>query len=346
MTLAALASLLGGRLDGPAELEFDGLGSPLEAAPTEVVVAFDAAAAASAEASGAVAVVLPVDVPCRKPAVRVADPPAAFARLLQHFAAGAEPASGVHPTAVVATGVVLGEDVSIGPYAVLEEGVRVGRGTSIGAHCVIGAQSRLGEQVRLHPQVTLYARTELGDRVVLHAGVVVGADGYGYQYADGVHHKVPQIGRVVIEDDVEVGANTTIDRATVGATRIGAGTKIDNLVQVAHNCRLGRGVLLISQAGLAGSCEIGDYAVLAGQVGVADHVTIGAGAKLVAQAGVAQDVPAGEILAGSPAIPRLEFFRVHTASRRLVDLRRQVERLDRRLQALEAPVRQGADDGE
>jgi len=143
-----------------------------------------------------------------------------------------------------------------------------------------------------------------------------------------------------------VGANTTIDRATVGSTRIGAGTKIDNLVQVAHNCRLGRGVLLISQAGLAGSCVVGDYAVLAGQVGVADHVTIGAGAKLVAKAGVAQDVPPGEILAGSPAIPRLEFFRIHTASRRLGDMRRKLERLDRRLLALEAPGRQGTDDRE
>jgi UDP-3-O-[3-hydroxymyristoyl] glucosamine N-acyltransferase len=235
--------------------------------------------------------------------------------------------TGIHPTAVIGHGVVLGEDVAIGPYSVVEENAVLGDGTSVGSHCSIGRGVRVGAGSWLGDSVTLYPGAELGERVRLHAGVRVASDGFGYVQSGGEHVKIPHVGRCVLENDVEVGANSTIDRGSVDDTVIGAGTKIDNLVHVAHNVRIGRLCLIMAQVGIAGSVHIGDGCILAGQVGVSGHHDIGAGARLAAQAGVFGDIPAGETWSGYPARPHREALRAHAAFFKLAGVMRRMERL-------------------
>ncbi len=235
--------------------------------------------------------------------------------------------AGVHPTAVIGRGAVIGEEVAIGAYAVVGEGARVGARTSIDAHVVVGAGVTIGDDAHLFPGVTLYPGTVIGDRVRAHAGVRLGSDGYGYVFRDGAHEKIPHVGRCIVESDVEIGANTTIDRGSIDDTVIGAGTKIDNLVQIGHNVRIGRLCLLMSQVGVAGSARVEDGVILAGQAGIAGHVTIGRGARIAGQAGVFGDVPAGETWSGYPARPHREALRAQAASFRLPALLRALERL-------------------
>jgi UDP-3-O-[3-hydroxymyristoyl] glucosamine N-acyltransferase len=240
-----------------------------------------------------------------------------------------EPANepGVHPTAVLGRGVHLGDGVAIGPYVVLEAGARIGTGTRLDAHVVVGAGVSIGAQCHVYPGVTLYSGSSLGDRVRIHAGARIGSDGFGYVFRNGKHDKIPHVGRCVVESDVEIGANTTIDRGSIDDTVIGAGTKIDNLVQVAHNVRIGRLCLLMSQVGVAGSVRVEDGCILAGQVGISGHHTIGRGARLAAQAGVFGDVPAGETWSGYPARPHREALRAQAAMFRLPAIIRGLERL-------------------
>jgi len=232
----------------------------------------------------------------RGPACRIVvpEPHEALLRVLPELYDEPDVEPGVHSTAVIGRGVRLGARVSIGPYAVLEAGASVGEGTAIGPHCHVGRDVEIGAGSELLHGVTLYAGARIGNRVRLHAGVRVASDGFGYVYRNGVHEKIPHVGRAIIEDDVEIGANSTIDRGSIDDTVVGAGTRIDNLVHVAHNVRIGRLCLIMAQVGIAGSVRIEDGCVLAGQVGVSGHRTIGAGARLAAQAGVFGDVPAGE----------------------------------------------------
>jgi UDP-3-O-[3-hydroxymyristoyl] glucosamine N-acyltransferase len=234
---------------------------------------------------------------------------------------------GVDPTAVLGRGVVLGGDVSIGPYVTIGDGATIGAHTRVDAHADIGAGVAIGEECHIYPSVTLYAGTQLGARVRVHAGARLGSDGFGYVFQDGVHAKIPHVGRCIVEDDVEIGANTTIDRGSIDDTIIGAGTKIDNLVHVAHNVRIGRLCLLMAQVGIAGSARIEDGVILAGQAGVAGHLTIGRGARLAAQAGVFGSVPAGETWSGYPARPHREALRAQAAMFKLPSLIRALERL-------------------
>ena len=240
---------------------------------------------------------------------------------------------GIHPTAIIGRGASVGDDVSIGPYVVLGDGAVVGARSRVHAHVVIGSNVTMGAECELYEGVTCYAGTSLGDRVRVHAGARLGSDGFGYVFRNGIHEKIPHVGRCVIESDVEIGANTTIDRGSIDDTVIGAGTKIDNLVQVAHNVRIGRLCLLIAQVGIAGSVQIEDGVVLAGQVGISGHLTIGAGAKLAAQAGVFGNVPAGETWSGYPARPHREALRAQAAMFRLPGLMRAIERLVGRVDA-------------
>jgi UDP-3-O-[3-hydroxymyristoyl] glucosamine N-acyltransferase len=233
----------------------------------------------------------------------------------------------VDPTARLGRNVRLGADVTIGAYAVLGDGVTLGDGAWVGEHCVVGAGVEIGADSRLHPHVTCHAGTWLGRRVVVHSGVRLGGDGFGYVFRDGAHAKIPHVGRCIIEDDVEIGSNSTIDRGSVDDTRVGAGTKIDNLVQLGHNVQVGRLCLIMSQVGIAGSSRVEDGAILAGQVGVGGHVTIGRGARLAGQAGVFGDVPAGESWSGYPARPHRESLRASAALLRLPQLLRRIERL-------------------
>jgi UDP-3-O-[3-hydroxymyristoyl] glucosamine N-acyltransferase len=217
--------------------------------------------------------------------------------------------------------------VSIGPYVVIGAGARIGARTSLASHVVVGAGVEIGEDCRVYPGVTLYAGTTLHDRVRLHAGARLGSDGFGYVFRGGVHDKIPHVGRCIVESDVEIGANTTIDRGSIDDTVIGAGTKIDNLVHVAHNVRVGRLCLIMAQVGIAGSVRVEDGCILAGQAGIAGHTTIGRGARLAARAGAFGDVPAGETWSGYPARPHREALRAQAALFRLPALIRGIERL-------------------
>lgn len=242
----------------------------------------------------------------------VEDAAFAFAQVLQLFASAMQVQNvpGIHPTAVVAPDAEIAADVSVGAMTVVESGAKIGAGCHIGAQCYVGHGVVMGASCRLYPQVTLRQFIVLESNVVVHSGTVIGADGFGYVYKNGVHHKIPQLGTVYIESDVEIGANVTIDRATMGQTRIGQGSKIDNLVQIAHNVQIGRGCLLVAQAGVAGSSKLGNFVTLAGQVGVVGHLTIGDGVIAAAQSGIPNDVAAGTIVFGSPARPIQEERRI------------------------------------
>ncbi len=264
--------------------------------------------------------------------IRVQDPLMAFVAIVRHMQGHAEAQPhGIDARAEVHPSARVGPDASIYPFAV------VGAGTVIGARCriypgvVVGRNCRLGDDVLLYANVVLYDDTVLGHRVIVHGNAVLGADGFGYRFQDGRHVKVPQLGFVEIGDDVEVGACTTIDRGTFQATRVGTGTKIDNLVQVGHNCRVGRHNLFVSQVGMAGSCSTGDYVVLAGQVGVVSHVHIGTGAVVGGQAGVTKDVPDGLRVLGSPATPEREQKRILMTLEKLPEIRKDVHAIKQHL---------------
>jgi UDP-3-O-[3-hydroxymyristoyl] glucosamine N-acyltransferase len=233
----------------------------------------------------------------------------------------------VHSTAVIGRGAQLAEDVTIGPHVVIGAGARIGAGTRLDAHVVVGEGVEIGTECHLFPGVTLYPGTVLGDRVRVHAGVRLGSDGFGYVFRGGVHEKIPQVGRCIVESDVEIGANTTIDRGSIDDTVIGAGTKIDNLVQIGHNVRVGRLCIVMSQVGIAGSTHVEDGCILAGQAGIGGHVTIGRGARVGGQAGVFGDIPAGETWSGYPARPHREAMRAQAALFKLSPLVRRIQRL-------------------
>ena len=237
--------------------------------------------------------------------------------------------SSVHPTAQLGRGVTWQEPVEIGPHAVLGAGVQLGKNVRIGAGCVLGEGVAVGDDSRLHPGVTLYAGTALGKRVIAHAGVVLGSDGFGYLPGTNgePHRKIPHVGRCLIGDDVEIGANTCVDRGSVDDTVIGSGTKIDNLVHIAHNVRIGARCLIMAQAGIAGSCQVEDDVIIAGQVGLADHITIGRGARLLAQSGTIADIPAGATVFGTLARPHREYLRGQAALYRLARIGDKLEKL-------------------
>ena len=262
------------------------------------------------------------------PAIAVDDPRSAFVAVRTHLTGAARPRwTGVHPQAYVAPTATLGADVAILPFAYVGDDAVVGDGCTLHPGAVVGEGCRLGRDVVLHPHVVLYPGVCLGDRVEVHAGTVLGGDGFGYRLADGRHVKVPQLGRLEVGDDVEIGANCAIDRGTFEATTLGAGTKIDNLVMIGHNNRIGRHNLLCGQVGLAGSCQTGDYVVLAGQAGIKDHTQIGDRVIVGAQAGVHRHVPAGQQVLGSPAIPVREQRRIFQMIARLPEMHRQLREL-------------------
>jgi UDP-3-O-[3-hydroxymyristoyl] glucosamine N-acyltransferase len=259
--------------------------------------------------------------------VLVSNPHEAMLALLPVLYRAPARVPGVHATAVLGRGVRLGADVTVGPYAVVGDGATLGDRAWVESHVVVGAGVTVGEDARLYPGATLYPGTSVGRRTIVHAGVRLGSDGFGYVYRDGAHQKIPHVGRCVIEDDVEIGANTTIDRGSVDDTVVGAGTKIDNLVHLGHNVHVGRLCLIMAQVGVAGSTHIDDGAILAGQAGVGGHVTIGSRARIGGQAGVFGDVPAGETWSGYPARPHREALRAQAALFKLPSLLRRIERL-------------------
>jgi UDP-3-O-[3-hydroxymyristoyl] glucosamine N-acyltransferase len=256
----------------------------------------------------------------------------AFAKVLGLFYPKPQFAPGVHPSAVVCTSAQIDPSAHVGPFCVVGERAQIGPRAVLQGGNHVAADCVLGEDAHLFPNAVLYARTQLGRRVIIHAGAVIGADGFGYVFDQGIHRKVPQIGNVIIHDDVEIGANVTIDRGALGATVIGKGTKIDNLVMIAHNVAIGEHCLLVAQVGIAGSTKVGDYATMAGQVGVAGHLKIGNRVTIGAQSGVMNNIPEGEKWLGTPAHPDREMKRIYIALERLPELLQRVTALEKRVE--------------
>ncbi len=337
MRLEDLAERLECRLEGDGGLEIKAVRSLEEAGPGDISLVAHERYLPRLLTSAATAVILAEGWPAvNRAALRTPNPVLAFARALTLLHPPPVSAAGIHPTAVVASDASVAPDASVGPLTVLGPGAKVGAGTMVDAHVTVGAGVRIGAGCRIFPQVVLRDGVLLGDRVTVHSGAVIGADGFGFAREDQRYVKIPQIGRVVIEDDVEIGANVAIDRATLGETRIGRGTKIDNLVQIGHNVRVGADTVIVGQAGISGSARIGSRVTLAGQVGVVDHVEIGDDTIVGAQAGVTKDIPPGSVMLGSPAVAHGEFKRQVAAVARLPEMRKILRALDQRLMALEA----------
>ncbi len=343
MKLADLAQRLGCRLEGDGEIDIARVARITEAGPGDLTFLANPKYASALPGTRASAVILAEDAPAAPCAVlRARDPYLAFADAMALFCPDTVPAPGVSDHAVVAADVQLGEGASVGPFVSIGAGAVIGARTVIHPHVSIGARAVIGDDCILYPHVSIRERCRLGHRVILQDGVKIGGDGYGFApRADGTYKKIPQVSIVVIEDDVEIGANSTVDRPAVGETRIQAGTKIDNLVQIGHGVGVGRNVLLMSQVGISGSTVIGDAAILAGQVGVAGHLHIGRGVRVTAQSGVPNSVPDNAFISGFPAIENREWLKGSIIFRKLPELRKTVAALERRLAELEARLQAG-----
>jgi UDP-3-O-[3-hydroxymyristoyl] glucosamine N-acyltransferase len=328
-TLGELAALVEGRVRGNPQRRVAAIRSLAAAGPDDLSFLTSAVYREEARASRAGALLVGREEPdLAQDLLICAEPAWALGELLRRFHAVEPPPAGIHPTAVIAATAVVDPAASLGPYVVVGEDSRVDAGAVLHAGVVVGRGCRVGAGSVLHPRVVLYDSTELGERVIVHAGAVLGADGFGYAARGGALVKVPQVGRVVVEDDVEIGANSAVDRATLEETRIGAGSKLDNLVQVGHNVRLGRGCVLSGQSGIAGSARLGNGVVLAGQAGVSGHIELGDGVQVAAKSAVLQSVPAGAKVAGIPAVALAEWRRQAARLGRLGELFRRVRRLE------------------
>jgi len=341
VTLSELAERLGCRLEGDGNLDVARVAGLDDAEPGDVTFLANPRYASRVPRTRATALIADdrvASAPCA--ILRTSQPYLTFARAIAVLTPPGRPEPGISGLAAIDPSAQLGPGVSVGPFAVIGAGARVGAGTVLFPHAVIGAGASVGRDCVLHAHVSVRDGVVLGDRVVLQDGAVVGSDGFGFAPApDGTHHKIPQVGGVVIEDDVEVGAQSAIDRPAVGETRIGAGTKIDNLVQVAHGVRIGRNVLLAAHVGIAGSTVLEDGVVMAGQSGATGHVTLGAGVKVGAKSAVTKPIRAGRHVAGIPAGDVTRWRESVALVRRLPELRRAIAALDARLAALEKRLR-------
>jgi UDP-3-O-[3-hydroxymyristoyl] glucosamine N-acyltransferase len=335
LSLSELAALVGGQFAVEAgAVEIRGIGSIREAGEGDVTFYGNQRYLAALKKCRASAALVPLDFQEEVPpvCVRVENPTLAFSRLIAHFApppARYEP--GIHPTAVVGEGVEIGEGASIQPYAVLEPGARIGARTVVGAHCSVGRAVVIGDDCLLYPHVTIGERCRLGHRVIIHSGTVLGSDGFGFEMKNGRHQKIPQIGIVQVDDDVEIGANCAIDRARFGRTWIRQGSKLDNLIQIAHNVEIGEHCIVVSQVGISGSTRLGNYVVLGGQVGIVGHIEIGDQAMVAAQSGVTKSLAAGGTYQSTPAAPLKEVQREKVLVRRLQSLVDRVAQLEQEL---------------
>jgi UDP-3-O-[3-hydroxymyristoyl] glucosamine N-acyltransferase len=334
--LSELAARLDCRLEGDGELDVARVAGIQDAQPGDITFLANPKYEKLLATTRATAVILKDDVPAAPCAMlRARDPYLAFARAVSLFAPVSRPAPGVHALAAIAGGAHLGADVSVGPFVAIGEGARIGDRTVIYPNATIGAGATVGSDCTIHSNVAIRERCTVGDRVILQNGVVVGGDGYGFvRRGDGTHEKIPQVAVVVIEDDVELGANTTVDRPAVGETRIKAGTKIDNLVQIGHGVTVGRNVLMAAQVGIAGSTDVEDDVVFGGQVGVGGHLTIGHGAIAVGQSGVTNSLDPGAFVAGYPAIDSRDWRKASVLFRRLPEMKRRIEQLEARVAEL------------
>ncbi len=336
LTTAEIAKQLAGEVLGDASATLTGFAMIDGARPGDLTFAETAEYFAAAEASTATAIIASKEFSSeKKTLIRVANPRIAFAKALAIFFPEPKFVAGIHPSAVVAASAQIDPTAHIGPHCVVGERVKIGANVVLQSGNHIGADSALGEEANLFPNVTVYPRSQIGKRVRIHAGTVIGSDGFGYVLDGAIHRKVPQIGNVVIGDDVEIGSNVSVDRGALGSTVIGKGTKIDNLVQVAHNVQVGDYCILIAQSGIAGSAKLGHYVILAGQGAIGGHLKIGNQVTIGGQAGVMSDIPDGAKWLGSPAQPDREMKRIFIAMQRLPDLLKKVSAWEKKLGANE-----------
>ncbi len=335
MKLKEIVELVGGRLIGDGETEISGASGLEDAAYGDIIFVSDQKHLSLAKESRASAVIVKEAADgLNKPQIAVGNPQLAFAKVLGHFYVKPHPYEGISDRAVVSSSASIGENVTVYPFAYIAAGVTIGKDCLIYPGVFIGEKSSIGDGSIIYPNVTIRERVTVGQRVIIHSGAVIGDDGFGYVFDGQAHSKIPQVGGVVIEDDVEIGANTTIDRATTGATVIGRGTKIDNLVQIGHNVKVGKSCILVSQVGIAGSSVLGDGVILGGQAGVADHVTIESGTMLGAKGAFMGIVKQG-IYAGIPAIPRRDWLKSTAIFAQLPELKKKVRELEERLKTIQ-----------
>ncbi len=338
MKLKELAEKLGAALDGNGDVEITGAAGIQEAGEGQVAF-LEGKNFKQLELTRASALLVPLDAPAaRLPLLRIKNPRLAFARAIELFYVRSLQPIGISDKALIGKNVIVGSDPSIHPYVVLSDDVRIGDRVTLYPGVYLGTGSVVGDNSIVYPNVCIRENVRIGSRVIIHAGAAIGSDGFGFVTDNGKHYKIPQVGGVIIEDDVEIGSNTTIDRATLGNTVIKQGTKIDNLVQIAHNVTIGEHCFLMSQVGIAGSCTIGNYVVLTGQVGLADHISIGDRAMVGAQSGLMRDVDAGQIVIGSPALPHKEWARVQAVLPKLPELKRHLVDLEKQIQELKQKI--------
>lgn len=336
-SLGEIAKLIDGEVIGDSSLIITGARGIKEAKEGDITFLANSKYISLIDETRASAVITSQDFqPGKKTIVRTENPSLAFAKTVSHFnPADVHHPSGIHPMAVIGRDVVLGKDVSVGAYAVISDKARVGDNTIIYSGCFIGFDAAIGADCLIYHNVSIRERISLGDRVVIHSGTVIGSDGFGFVSVDGKYRKIPQTGTVEIHDDVEIGANVTIDRARFDKTVIGRGTKIDNLVQIAHNVSIGENCIIIAQAGISGSTIIGNNVTLAGQAGLVGHIRVGDNAIVAAQAGVTKSVAANTIVSGYPARVHKEAKKINACLRRLPELHRIISDLEKRVEGLE-----------
>jgi UDP-3-O-[3-hydroxymyristoyl] glucosamine N-acyltransferase len=335
-TLKELAECVGGRVLGDGELEISGVASIEDARTGEITfISNPKYLPKLCETNASAVIVSPEVTQTDKPLLLVTNPSLAFAKIVSLFSYKPYQAKGMDPNAWVNPTAQLGKDLTIYPFVYVGDRCRIGDRVTLYPGVFVGEDSSIGEESVIYPNVSIYSGTVIGKRVILHSGVVVGSDGFGYVKEGRKNVKIPQVGSVVIEDDVEIGANTTIDRATLGKTIIRRGVKIDNLVQVAHNVVIGEDSIIVAQVGISGSTKIGSNVILAGQVGVVDHVEIGDNVMVGAQSGVPYDLAPNQGYTGSPALPHREFLRVITVFTKLPEMRKTLNEIEKRLKELE-----------
>lgn len=336
-TVAYIAEQIGGEVVGDGTLAIVGV-APADGARTgDLTFAEKESYLAAAEASQASAILVPAGFEsATKALIRVKDARVAIAKVLPLFFLPETPVAGIHASAVVDATAVIDATATVGPHCIISAGVRIGPRSVLMGGNHLGRDTQIGEDVCLHPNVVLYAKTQVGNRVIIHAGTTIGSDGYGYVFDQGRHRKMLQVGNVVIHDDVEIGSNASIDRGALGSTVIGQGTKIDNLVHVAHNVVMGRHCLIMGQVGFAGSTHLSDYVVIASQSGIAGHLKLGTQATIGAKSGVMRDIPAGETVLGYPAAPDKQAKRQWIAMAQLPDALRRLKTLEKQMNGSKA----------
>jgi UDP-3-O-[3-hydroxymyristoyl] glucosamine N-acyltransferase len=343
-TLKQIADLFEGEIRGDSDLRIKGIAGLREAGPGEISFLANLRYGSDLSTTRASAVILGRNasehifqsLKDRGISVIMAeDPYYGFAQCVGYFHTTPYQPIGISSPASVGKGVAMGKDISIHPFVRIENHAKIGDRTTVYSGTFIGEGSEIGDDCLIYPNVTIREKAKVGNRVILHSGVVIGSDGFGFATRKGKHHKIPQVGTVVIEDDVELGANVTVDRAAMGKTVIKRGTKVDNLVQIAHNVVVGEDSLIVAQAGISGSTELGHHVILAGQVGVVGHIRIGDEVRVGAQSGVVQDIPSGQTVSGTPTIPHQKWLRVQAVIKILPELNKKINELEKKLKDME-----------